>query len=611
MIPEPWRFLVGRVFLALTLCGMSLVAARAVGQKASPDSFQETIEVELVNIEVRVLDKQGQPVTGLSPDDFEVLHDGEVVPISNFTEFRNGIAVRETAGDSAPGNGQDPDAADHHLIVYFDELHLQATHRAVLIDALAEFIASEKIPVANIMILRQGRELFVEAPFGSSQNELQNALKKLEKVPPGFSDEAATRQALDEIQQAWNQSRDATGSGLQGMSQIPGDNIGSGGGPTGGGSSPRDTVGGSAGGSLSSGNVPSSCKMFESRAEAIVNGWMMERTNLISATLTSLADCSTYLAGLPGTKSLLYLSDALETMPGLALSNYVDTICPGGQQNLAMNTLGEEINIAFLALTRHAAANRVTIYSVQGGGLQVSSSGSARESGVRAGSISSFDASRRAGDQSGLIMLAEETGGRAALNQNDYVEAFSELGTEILSFYSLAYQPPANDLGPEHKIGVRMQDRALEARYRRGYLQKSADQRFSESLQGALFLGLVDNPLQARLGAGEYRATDEGSVVVPLRVLLPVELVSFIVSGEQLMAGVLVRILSRNLENGQITRADKNFQVRHQPGGEGEWIQLPVELELGPGQHQLAIGVLDQESGVTSLVSTTVDLPAS
>jgi VWFA-related protein len=415
------------------------------------------------------------------------------------------------------------------------------------------------------------------------------------------------RQALDDIQRTWNQSRDSTGAANQQMAQIPGSNLGGVGATTGG--SPRDVTG--AAGSLSSGNVPSSCQIFDSRVEAILSSWMQARTNSISVTLTSLGDTSTYLAGLPGTKSLLYLSDALETMPGQALSDYASTICPGGQQNLAMNALGEQLGSAFIALTRHAAANRVTIYSLQGGGLQVSSSGSARDSGVRPGSIASFEASRRAGDQAGLITLAEETGGRAAMSMNDYSLALDELSTEMLSFYSMAYQPPATDARGSHSIEVRVRDEGLKARFRRGYVDKSQDQRLSESLQGALYLGLVNNPLEARLAADAFRPGDEGVLIMPLRIVLPVELVSFIPDGDQLMANVLVRIMSRDLGTGQTISADRPFKVKHQPGSEGEWMQLPVDLPLTPGSHLVAIGVLDQESGMKSLVSTTIEVPSS
>jgi len=584
------------------------VAARAVPQETPPETFEETVEVDLINVEVRVLDKQGDLVQGLTAGDFQVFQDGELVPISNFSEFRDGIAVPTDGGGSTPNQGRGVIAADHYLTVYFDDLHLQATHRGVLIEAVEGFIATERIPAANIMILRQVRELNIEAPFGSSQRDLQKALRDLRKAPPGLSTDVATRQALDDIQRTWNQSRDTTGSGEQGMAQIPGADIGGGPGGTGG-SSPRDITGGS--GSLSSGNVSSACDIFESRVEAILNSWMQLRSSQISVTLASLGDSATYLAGLPGTKSLLYLSDALETMPGQALSNYADTICPGGEQNLGMNSLGEELGSAFMALTRHAAANRVTIYSLQGGGLQVSSSGSARDRGVRAGSIGSFEATRRAGDQSGLITLAEETGGRASMNMNDYSVALEELGTEMLNYYSLAYQPTVGESRAEHKIEVRLREQGLKARYRRGYVQKSLNQRFSESLQGALFLGLVDNPLQARLAADEFRAGAEGLMTMPLRVVLPVDLVSFIPEGDQLMASILVRIVSRNLETGQTGTADSPFKVKHQPGSGGEWMQLPVNLQLMPGSHIVAVGVLDQESGVTSLVSTTIEVPSS
>ncbi len=526
-------------------------------------------------------------------------------PTSPSFEKESLLAVVGTNFASAATDGT---VADHHVVVYFDDLHLQATHRGVLIEALRDFISNQQIPAENIMILRQGRELHIEAPFGSSTEALEKALENLEKAPPGLSHENVVQQALDEIQRTWNQSRDATGSGEQQVAQIPGSNLGAGA-VGGAGGSPRDVTGGT--GSLSSGLVPASCDIFKGRVEAILNGWMQLRRNEISITLASLADSATYLAGLPGSKNVLYLSDALETMPGAALSNYADTICPGGEQNLAMNSLGEELRSAFINLSQHAAANRVTFYSMQGGGLQVSSSGSARDTGVRAGSIASFEASRRAGDQSGLILLAQETGGRAVLNQNDYDRALQEVSSEMLNFYSLAYQPPPGSDKANHRIEIRMRQSDLVARYPRSYMQKTASERFSESLQGALYLGLVNNPLEARLGAGEFRTSGEGVVVLPLQIVLPVEFISFVPQGESLIAAILIRVLTRDLEDGQVSRKDQSFQVKHDPNSGGEWMQLPVELQIDSGPHLLVVGVLDQESGVTSMISTTVEVPPS
>ena len=207
-------------------------------------------------------------------------------------------------------------------------------------------------------------------------------------------------------------------------------------------------------------------------------------------------------------------------------------------------------------------------------------------------------------------MLAEETGGRAVLNQNDYERAFDEVGTEMLNFYSLAYQPPAGEPKPEHAIKVRVEKPGLVARYRQGYMQKSDMKRFAESMQGALYLGLVDNPLEARLGAGEFQSAGDGPRILPLQIVLPVELVSFVPEGDDLMAGILVRVLTRNLESGLVGQAEKEFKIKHDPGGGGEWMQLPVDLEIESGSQLLVVGVLDRESGVTSLVSTTVEVPS-
>ena len=56
----------------------------AAAQEAPSTDFYETVEVNVVNVEVYVTDKKGNPVTGLTRDDFEILEDGEPIEISNF-----------------------------------------------------------------------------------------------------------------------------------------------------------------------------------------------------------------------------------------------------------------------------------------------------------------------------------------------------------------------------------------------------------------------------------------------------------------------------------------------------------------------------------------------
>jgi Ca-activated chloride channel family protein len=56
-------------------------------QPAGPSTFKFTTSTHLVLVPAAVTDKQGQPVTGLTADDFEILEDGKVQKISNLEEI--------------------------------------------------------------------------------------------------------------------------------------------------------------------------------------------------------------------------------------------------------------------------------------------------------------------------------------------------------------------------------------------------------------------------------------------------------------------------------------------------------------------------------------------
>ena len=81
------------------------VSLPAQDAEPGPESiFQDTIGVEIVNIDVVVTDKKGHAVEGLTRDDFELRVDGEKVPIANFyavvanTATPNAGRVRATGG---------------------------------------------------------------------------------------------------------------------------------------------------------------------------------------------------------------------------------------------------------------------------------------------------------------------------------------------------------------------------------------------------------------------------------------------------------------------------------------------------------------------------------
>jgi len=78
----------------LALCATGLAAQAPDGRQAAPGPlFGESVEVRVINVDVVVTDKQGLPVTGLQPTDFDLKVDGEKLPIQYFTEVRGGDAI--------------------------------------------------------------------------------------------------------------------------------------------------------------------------------------------------------------------------------------------------------------------------------------------------------------------------------------------------------------------------------------------------------------------------------------------------------------------------------------------------------------------------------------
>ena len=91
----------GRPSTALTL---ALVLAGVVAADDGPSRepvLTEEVRVQLVNVEVHVTDRKGVPVRGLTLDDFELLHDGEVRPITHFLAVENGRPLEAGAGAEA------------------------------------------------------------------------------------------------------------------------------------------------------------------------------------------------------------------------------------------------------------------------------------------------------------------------------------------------------------------------------------------------------------------------------------------------------------------------------------------------------------------------------
>jgi VWFA-related protein len=557
-----------------------VLTARAVGaqQPAEEYQFSEVIDVQLVNVEVWVTDGKGRPVRGLTADAFEVLEDGQPVEITYFAEIQGNRPVlteleqvlAEPRPEAPPPPPSTPDGEPSHLVVYFDQLHLLPSSRRRAIEDLREFLLKREVAPERVLILSQDQNLTTEATFGSSWGELDEALSRLSKsLPRGGVAASEKRLAIRSLQDLWEWA----------VSTAQG------------------------------GTVDAACDVFLPRAIPDVEVYAAESRQRIAVTLDHLTSTASFLTGVPGVKTLLFISDALERAPGVDLVGLIRDYCPV-QQTSPMFLLSDELGREFRTLTRHANANRVTIYALQTEGLDFSFTGGAeqRSSPGFRGSIA-LDSAKRVSEREGMMILAGETGGRTIFNRNEFGPELSEIAREMSSYYSLAYEPTHAGDRREHEIRVRLKGKGLEARHRRGYRDKGSDAQMTERLQAAIYLGLVDNPLGVRLGAGAVRPAGEKNwLTVPLHILVPAESVVFLPTEDGVVAQLSVQVSTRRTMDQKGLFDHRAYRISWKTETDQEMVGVVMDLEVPPGVHLVAVGVRDDATREMSFVSTTVEV---
>jgi VWFA-related protein len=111
---------------------------------AGSDSFFESVDVSVVNIEVFVTDKKGKRVTGLTKDDFTVSEDGKPVEVTYFYAAE-GVAEGRPA---AAG----PEAERLQLAVYIDVEELPEKTRPRLVESIQRFVSSRARPEDQVLL---------------------------------------------------------------------------------------------------------------------------------------------------------------------------------------------------------------------------------------------------------------------------------------------------------------------------------------------------------------------------------------------------------------------------------------------------------------------------
>lgn len=563
----------------LTLAALLLTpwpVAEAVPQDRPPEQagiFGEIIEVRLINLEAVVTDKEGQRVTGLSPNDFRLLVDGEEIPIEYFSEVRSGVAMESTGiplgMELAPGTAVGEPVGTSYLI-FIDDFFTINRDRNLVLDQMIEHVGSLGPEDRVAVVAFDGRDLEMLSSWSSSVPQVQAILRQARERPSKGLQRLTERSRFDDANQI------ATVSELLRYDD-------------------RQV-------SLDAYLTP------EERFYANMLAGQVERAvQAASATLRSFAQP-------PGRKVMLL---AMGSWPFLPADFVVSDIRrPLFEQRVAG---GGEL---FRPLTETANRLGYTLYPVDVPGFDRSQGDiTANLQGGQNGRIpyntALTDPRTGVGRQSAFVreqeahytmqFLAEETGGQAFLN-SQRLEAFDAARTDTRSYYWLGFTPQWKGDDSYHDIRIELVDPSLEIRSRSGFLDLSRVQETTMVVESALLFGGPASEELLTLRFGRPKKEGFRKMMVPLTVEVPFDKVTFLPTAEgQLRAQLELRVavIDKTGAQAEIPVIPLMLEVPSEPPP-GEVYSYEVTLKMRRERHRTVVAVYDQASG--SMLSGTAEI---
>jgi VWFA-related protein len=589
-----------RLLGLLALLLLTAPTTRAQDEASRHGIFLDTIDVNLVNIEVRAVDQDGNPVQGLTKEDFLLRVDGEPVEITNFfavADHRRVLPEEAGATDSDLAETAPPAAAtplrtaqeQAYIVVFIDNGNIAPNHRKRVFDDLRDHLDELMEPADRVMVVSQDGEITIEQPFTSDEELILAALERQEKI--------STRGNMLSLEPRLVQRQI-----VQGQAPPGADSLATGTSPDigAGGPLPRPTF-----------------DVDARRTYSAVSGYAQAAQTAGKRTLAVLSRFVGSLAGLPGRKAIVYVSDGLELAPGEYLFRFWDykysTIA---NREVGISNVDSEIDRyrlrePFEDLIAKANANRVAFYTIEGGSDHGMGDAVSAETPVAV-----VDSLARTADgerEESLRALAYETGGVPLLNSAGVESLLTQLDRDFSNYYSLGYPSPHEGDGKYHRVEVIVRRLGVKARVLDGYRDKTADERLADQTLATLLHDVGANPLEVQVEIGkESPVKGKKTFVVPVLVKVPMSRLVFLPQDKEHMGRLSIFIAVAD-RRGRVSEPQKIEVPVRIPNEElltamNQTAAYAAKIEMRPGEQKLAIGVRDEVAAVDSTLNLNLQV---
>ena len=564
---------------------MTLWVVPAAAQDEESALFIDRVDVNIINVEVFVTDEDGNRVSGLTADDFEVLEDGVPVEVTNFYTITRAAEPtssferdREmvtgqpsTAGAEPPAGDTIPKDQRLSLAVYVDNYNIRQSSRAQVLKELGRFIEDRVHRGDRVGLLSHGLTVRSVVPFTDDLVTLVQGIEEVSKETVyGQASDAARRRVLRTLEY------EVGGRGVGGADAD--------------------------------------------RAADEIRNFVQQRRQEVERSINALEGVIRSVSGLPGRKAVLYVSDGLPQTPGEDLYQYyIDRFgARGGTGGVRFEpisaSLSDDQSEMFNSLTRRANAGGVTLYTLHATGAKTRSSVSAENApGAltnRGDTLS--DVVRLDNHQEPLVDMAAATGGVAIVNTSNFGGAFERLTRDFDSLYSLGYPSRRGGDGKYHSIEVRVLRPGLKARHRSGYVDKPEATRVADRTYSSLILDLESNPLGISVDFGTPEKEGRGKFHLPFLVRIPFSGITLLPNGENHEGRLRIHVAVQDEQGGVSELQEIPFPVsvpaNQLAATEGKEMGYAGKLLVRNGIPKVALGVWDEVSGLESFVHKSVQV---
>jgi VWFA-related protein len=450
-------------FTVLALYSLAIPICRAQATAAGAPTPATTVHAtsNLVLVDVVVTNKD-KAVHGLERQRFHVFEDGHEQAIASFDEHR---APDTGAAGSMPTmkrvalpphtytNIPDYPEAGAVNVLLLDGLNTPLSDQINVRLKMIDYIGKVK-PGTSLAIFGLSSQLRMIAGFSTDLAALTKTLKS----PRTTAQQSTLRDSEQFAQDAGvtpSAGGSVNGSGSTALASVSG-----------------SQVNGSQAG------VEANIAAAALRFQAKMSSFQVDQRVLM--TLDALQQLARYLSAIPGRKNVIWFSGSfplvIEAVDGSGLT-------PSGAMRSYMAQVRETTEIL--------ADARVSIYPVDARGLMMTSSQFNAANNTAPASDNSYlrhtnstpfaeqgklERVQTMQEQNSMQRIADDTGGKAFIDTNDFGDAVAEVVEDGSSYYTLGYVPDRKKFdGQFHTFKVHLDNASYKLAYRSGYYADSPE----------------------------------------------------------------------------------------------------------------------------------------